>query len=419
MIRENLVYISCRVSARVIASNFHTENDHPYWDYHHVHERHQISILEGAVRCIVSAPRKSFSFLHLFQSVMHSFNIERITARTCLWPVVICLCGSFALSVGLTYRSNNYCFAGTCGETLFPLQARMHVVAWYLWISVSVVFLGFRALNPRVRPFVEKLSRTHISVGTKSLSYTSCLLMIWICVLYGVLIGIWWMRLSVYFENRGQTLPGNNLVAAVAMTGHLADVTMGMVLLPVSRHSALASLFKVSPISTYIFHMVAGYVLFTLVLLHALLYLLWAMMFNANREAYRYILPVLNPTYYYHEVWPGNNTMLGYWRASLVFTGLTSACIMLLIFFTSLPYVRLRHFNLFYFTHLLLIVAVVVICLHASTMFYCTLPGILMWLLDWSMRVSELSHKLDGQLKTFGNGWFSYVQFLKAVFHLR
>ena len=30
---------------------------------------------------------------------------------------------------------------------------------------------------------------------------------------------------------------GNNALAAIALTGHYADVTMGMVLLPVSRYA--------------------------------------------------------------------------------------------------------------------------------------------------------------------------------------
>ncbi|KAI9702142.1 MAG: hypothetical protein M1836_001487 [Candelina mexicana] len=79
---------------------------------------------------------------------------------------------------------------------------------------------------------------------------------------------------------------------------------------------------------------------------------------------------------------------------------------MLVIFVTTLPPLRQKHFNLFYFTHLFAIVAVIVICLHASTMFYCTAPGIAMWVLDWGMRLYELREKLDGKIVTLGNGWY-------------
>ncbi|KAL8640295.1 MAG: hypothetical protein Q9226_008764, partial [Calogaya cf. arnoldii] len=68
--------------------------------------------------------------------------------------------------------------------------------------------------------------------------------------------------------------------------------------------------------------------------------------------------------------------------------------------------VRRKHFNLFYFTHLFSIVMVIVICLHASTMLYCTAPGLAMWCLDWSMRLHELKSLLYGEISTFGNGWY-------------
>ena len=109
----------------------------------------------------------------------------------------------------------------------------------------------------------------------------------------------------------------------------------------------------------------------------------------------------------YHEVWPGNTSTLGVWRASLIFTGITPTLIMLAVFITTFPVIRRKHFNLFYFTHLLMILAVVVICLHASTMFYCTAPGLAMWVLDWGMRIYELSGKMDSTLEALGKGWFS------------
>lgn len=82
------------------------------------------------------------------------------------------------------------------------------------------------------------------------------------------------------------------------------------------------------------------------------------------------------------------------------------AFLFLLIFITTLPFIRSRQFNLFYFTHLLGIVAIVVICLHASTMFYCTAPGVMMWLLDWLLRLYELHTPLDANIKDLGKGWY-------------
>lgn len=335
--------------------------------------------------------------------------MKRITPRTCLWPLTGVLCGTFALSIGLTYRSNHHCYAGTCGEWLFPFQARFHVVVWYLWISLSTALLALRAFRPSVRILISRSLGIRAPLMEKQIRVSGLLLVVWVSALYGIVIGIWWMRLRDYFEERGKGLPGNTIVAAVALTGHLADVTMGMVLLPVSRHSALASFFKLSPTTIYTFHMTQAYVLFGLVITHGSLYAAWAALYNQNQDLFRHILPALNPTYLYNEVWPGNMSTLGIWRASLIFTGSTSSLIMLAMFFTSFPIIRRKHFNLFYFTHLLGILAVVILCLHASTMFYCTIPGLSMWLLDWSMRLFELREKLDSRLEALGNGWYRYV----------
>lgn len=339
--------------------------------------------------------------------------MTRITPRTCLYPLTASLLLTFALSIALTFRSDHYCYAGTCGEWLFPLQARLHVVIWYLWVSISVAFLAVRAFHSQLRRFIRRPLLDHpIPLLGKHLNTSGLLAFIWIIALYGIIVGVWWNRLRDYFEGRGRDNgigEGNSRLAAVALTGHICDVTFGMVLIPIARHSALASFFKLSVSTTLTFHMLAAYILFTLVLLHGILYVSWLPIFNSLSEKLQMVFPVLNPTYLYHETWPGNSTALGIWRASLIFTGIIPAIIMCLIFITTLPMVRRKHFNLFYFTHLLSIVAVIIICLHASTMFYCAAPGLFMWMLDWGMRLYELRERLNGKVISIGNGWYWYV----------
>ncbi|KAL8804676.1 MAG: hypothetical protein Q9200_005723 [Gallowayella weberi] len=341
---------------------------------------------------------------------VHGRPWSRITPRTCLWPLVGSLLATFGLSLGLTFRSNHHCYAGTCGEWLFPLQARLHVVVWYVWLSLTITFLAVRAFHPVMQKTLAKhLYHRKLPLVDRHLTIGASLMLLWILVLYAVISGIWWPRLHDYFVDRGITggiQRGGNKLAAIALTGHMCDVTMGMVLIPVSRHSALASFFQLSVSTTLTLHMLSAYTLFILVLIHAFLYVSWVALINNLSADARKVLPVLNPTYLYHETWPGNGTSLGVWRASLIFTGLLVAVIMLIIFVTTLPKIRRKHFNLFYFTHLSSIFMVVIICLHASTMLYCTAPGLAMWCLDWSMRLHELKSVLYGEISTFGNGWY-------------
>lgn len=231
----------------------------------------------------------------------------------------------------------------------------------------------------------------------------------WVLSLYGAVIGIWWVRLRNYFTERGIAggiMEGNLRLAATALTGHICDITMGMVLLPISRHSALGSFFKLSASTTLAFHMIQAYTLFALVLVHGFLYVSWIPVYNSLTITMKRVYPVLNPTYLYHEAWPGNTGSLGVWRASLPFTGFVTTAIMLVIFITTLPEVRRKNFNMFYFTHLTVILAIIIICLHASTMFYCTAPGLVLWLVDWGMRVFELWEPVSGRVTTIGNGYY-------------
>lgn len=317
---------------------------------------------------------------------------------------------TFCLSIGLTFRSDHHCFAGTCGEWLFPLQARVHVVVWYMWLAISVTVLAVRAFHPSMRKILRiSLLPQRLPLLGKHLGIGGLSVLLWIIVLYGIIIGVWWIRLRDYFAQRGSeggVSSGNARLAAIALTGHFCDVTMGMAIIPISRHSALASFFKISVATTLTFHMLTAYTLFALVLIHGLLYLSWVPVFEALSERLRMVYPILNPTYLHREVWPGNSSGLGVWRASLIFTGIATSFIFLLIFITTIPLIRKHHFNIFYFTHLLGIVALVIICLHASTMFYCTAPGLVMWVLDWMMRLFELWAPLEGNIKALGKGWY-------------
>ena len=169
-------------------------------------------------------------------------KLKRITPRTCLWPLTGSILVTFGLSIGLTFRSNHHCYAGVCGEWLFPLQARLHVIVWYCWISLSVAVLGLRAFRPSVQSLLQRqILHRPIPVVGKSLTLSGVLIAVWILTLYGIITGIWWIRLHDYFVDRGQeggVISGNHALAAIALTGHYADVTMGMVLLPVSRYAS-------------------------------------------------------------------------------------------------------------------------------------------------------------------------------------
>lgn len=52
----------------------------------------------------------------------------------------------------------------------------------------------------------------------------------------------------------------------------------------------------------------------------------------------------------------------------------------------------------------------VLVCLHASTDFYCIVPGLLLWVYDWIWRLRySLVHKKEISVQDAGNGWLRII----------
>ena len=102
---------------------------------------------------------------------------------------------------------------------------------------------------------------------------------------------------------------------------------------------------------------------------------------------------------------------LGYYYTVSLFTGTVLLALMLVVAISSLPALRRRAYNAFYYLHIIcssLIFAGAGI--HSSTNFYFLLPGLLLWLVDWLWRLScgdtGLLHRVDGTLEDAGSGWY-------------
>jgi ferric-chelate reductase len=75
---------------------------------------------------------------------------------------------------------------------------------------------------------------------------------------------------------------------------------------------------------------------------------------------------------------------------------------------TALPVLRRNSYNTFYYIHVIFAVLVLVFsCIHASTNFYFVLPGLLLWVYDWSCRMQNaLYYKLTMAVESAGNNWY-------------
>lgn len=91
---------------------------------------------------------------------------------------------------------------------------------------------------------------------------------------------------------------------------------------------------------------------------------------------------------------------------------------------TALPIIRRNIYNAFYYIHITFALLVLVLSsLHSSTNFYFILPGLLLWVYDWSRRVQHgLYYKQTIEVESAGNDWYTaspHKQHLQIVWSIR
>jgi hypothetical protein len=124
-----------------------------------------------------------------------------------------------------------------------------------------------------------------------------------------------------------------------------------------------------------------------------------------------------NPYFTQGEVESG-----GSWHAATLATGMLSFLLTLIIVITSLPILRRKSYNTFYYAHIICSSLIFIgASIHCSTDFYFLLPGLLLWLGDWIWRLfwgdGGLRTRVTGSLEMAEGGWCRII--LPAITRLR
>ncbi|KAG8166151.1 hypothetical protein KVR01_004703 [Diaporthe batatas] len=100
------------------------------------------------------------------------------------------------------------------------------------------------------------------------------------------------------------------------------------------------------------------------------------------------------------------------WYYATLPTGMFGFLLMALIIITSLPALRRKSYNAFYYVHVISSLWIfIALSVHASTDFYFLLPGLVLWIVDWGWRLFRgtgggLGKKVVGTLENAGEGWY-------------
>jgi len=179
------------------------------------------------------------------------------------WLATLVVVGSFALTLGLTWLP---CYASLCVEENFPVQVRIHVVYYYICLVLTALALILRKNVARLHSLSERLVSTKLIPYTSMrLSYGGLLMSFWILLIVALPQTYWYMpEMNFYRERQLRIIQSTQAawkIAAIGTTGHLCDILMGLVVLPVSRDSALGRQLGLETFTLLRFHKLVSYLL--------------------------------------------------------------------------------------------------------------------------------------------------------------
>ncbi|KAF5668348.1 ferric reductase [Fusarium heterosporum] len=321
--------------------------------------------------------------------------------------LIFTLISSTGLSIALI---NVDCYSTFCSEEFFTFETRVHLTVFYAFLATSLCILLLRANSPTFRHIVNfhlfhelPLVGKRVTVGGL---LTSLIIFVLVCC-----STIYWLPAQNELWGH-KTDPLNWATAkiqltATGVTGHYADILLGLLLLPVSRNSLIGQAFSLHQSTLLFAHKAVSYLFSLIVVIHGVTYMLHVN--DASRsenEARDEAFTTGNPSVTLSE-----SKQRSIWFSITYYVGIAAILPVLIILATSIPWIRRRHYNLFYFSHIILGALILVASsLHASTNFYFLLPGLFLWIIDWIRRLffgdaSGLVSEVPATLEVAENGW--------------
>ncbi|KAM0210004.1 hypothetical protein ACHAQI_006116 [Fusarium lateritium] len=318
---------------------------------------------------------------------------------------------TLAISTGISIALINIkCYSTFCSEEYFTFATRVHITVFYAFLAAVICTLLLRANSQTIRHVANIHIANELPFVGKRVTVGGCLTALTVLVVTACST-IYWLpaqdELWGYKTDPLDWAAAKLQLTIVGVTGHYADILLGLLLIPVSRNSFVGQAFSLHQSTLLFAHKAISYLFSLAVIVHGVLYMLHANDSSRNEDTAREeAFAIGNPALTVAE-----SKQLGAWFSLTYYIGIAAILPVLIILFTSMAWVRRRHYNLFYFSHVILgTLTLIASCLHASTNFYLLLPGLLLWIVDWIRRLffgkaSGLARMTPAVLETADNGW--------------
>ncbi|RSL53161.1 hypothetical protein CEP54_010557 [Fusarium duplospermum] len=313
-----------------------------------------------------------------------------------------------AATIGLTYAP---CYATVCPEDYLAEETKYHLAIFYGMLMVLSFALYLRsssrsllALSSHRSPAELPLLRKYVTVGGIATT---------IFIIAGTLAttALWWPALWKYWGERTDPLGWDSAkirLTVTGVTGHYADILLGLLIIPVSRNNLVGRAFKLHQSTLLFAHKVVGYLFLLVVIAHGVAYAMYALDTSGDGdERKEEAFSTGNPTMTLKE-----SEERSEWFTTTTYNGAAALIVIIIITLTASAWIRRRSYNFFYYTHIVCGILIFIgASIHASTDFYLLLPGLCLWVFDWGYRLFRgqgggLTEKTNATLENAGDGWY-------------
>lgn len=171
-------------------------------------------------------------------------------------------------------------------------------------------------------------------------------------------------------------------LAALMGSGHMGDVLVGLTLIPLGRHSFLPGLLNIHIDAALRFHKRCGILLTLVTIAHG--FVIWTkttMLLTPSSYTYwTFNIGVTGPKWKFYESNAGFMATFGFIAGVSIF----------ILWVFTFPTIRRRLYHVFYGIHVLFGPLMVIAgSLHTSSIWYYSMPGIFLLLVDWMIRLKN------------------------------
>ncbi|KAF2010266.1 hypothetical protein BU24DRAFT_472369 [Aaosphaeria arxii CBS 175.79] len=316
----------------------------------------------------------------------------------------------FGATIGLLYAP---CYASVCPEEYLPRETKIHLGTFY--VSLTVLAFGLSLQSFSKTGAILNIYRTpfRIPLIQKTITIGGFLTSAWILGTTLATTAIWKPAFLNYWGRRTDPLDWTSAkiqLTVTAVTGHYADFLIGMLVIPISRNSLVGRAFGVHQSTLLFAHKIISYLFILAVIAHGTSYALYATSPSTGDERRDEEFATGNPT-----MTRTASKSRSWWYTTTTYNGAATLTVMIFILATSLPFVRRKHYNLFYYSHLLCGITIIIgSCVHASTDFYLIFPGLFLYVVDliqrfFSGEAGGLHNKHVAVIENASGDWYRII----------